>query len=101
MAVPPEILAGIARRLAQHAGLELPAWVVEARATARLSALGIAPDAYVELIGSIRGAGELDELIELCDRIGVMFRGALSGIVGNAAGAEAQIGRLMTGAEAA
>lgn len=44
---------------------------------------------------------ELDELIELCDRIGVMFRGALAGVVDNKAGAEAQIGRLMTGAEAA
>ncbi|MGD9536887.1 MAG: ABC transporter ATP-binding protein [Alphaproteobacteria bacterium] len=44
---------------------------------------------------------ELDELIELCDRIGVMFRGALAGVVDNKAGAEARIGRLMTGAEAA
>jgi simple sugar transport system ATP-binding protein len=52
-------------------------------------------------IAAIVISTELDELIELCDRIGVMFRGALSGIVNNAAGAEAQIGRLMTGAEAA
>jgi chemotaxis protein methyltransferase CheR len=62
--IAPEILAGISRRLAQHAGLELPAWVVEARAAARMAVLGIAPSAYVELIGTMRGAAELDELIE-------------------------------------
>jgi len=40
---------------------------------------------------------ELDELIELADRIGVMYRGRLIGIVPNERGAEATIGRLMTG----
>ncbi|MBA2541037.1 MAG: hypothetical protein H0V17_15465 [Deltaproteobacteria bacterium] len=64
MDIAPEIIAGISRRLAQHAGLELPAWVVEARAAARIAALDIAPVAYVELIGTMRGAAELDELIE-------------------------------------
>ncbi len=44
---------------------------------------------------------ELDELVELCDRIGVMYQGRLSGIVDNVEGAEIQIGLLMTGAEAA
>lgn len=44
---------------------------------------------------------ELDELVELCDRIAVMYQGRLSGIVDNADGAEIQIGLLMTGAEAA
>ena len=43
---------------------------------------------------------ELDELLELCDRIGVMFGGELSGIVDNHGNAEVQIGRLMTGANA-
>jgi len=44
---------------------------------------------------------ELDELIELCDRIGVIFQGRLTGVVDNAEGAEQRIGLLMTGAEAA
>jgi ABC-type uncharacterized transport system ATPase subunit len=44
---------------------------------------------------------ELDELLELCDRVGVMFGGELSGIVDNHGNAETQIGRLMTGAKAA
>ena len=44
---------------------------------------------------------ELDELIELCDRIGVMFQGRLTGVIDNAEGIEQRIGALMTGAEAA
>jgi simple sugar transport system ATP-binding protein len=44
---------------------------------------------------------ELDELIDLCDRIGVMYQGELRGIVTNEPGAEERIGLLMTGAEAA
>jgi ABC-type uncharacterized transport system ATPase subunit len=52
-------------------------------------------------IATIVISTELDELIELSDRIGVMFSGEMSGIVDNRAGAEAQIGRLMTGAKAA
>ncbi len=43
---------------------------------------------------------ELDELLEVSDRIGVMFLGRLAGIVANEPGAEREIGRLMTGAEA-
>jgi len=64
VALPADIVDAVAARLAEHAGLELPAWVVEARAVARMAALELAPDAYVALIGSPRGAGELDELIE-------------------------------------
>ncbi|MGD1879965.1 MAG: ABC transporter ATP-binding protein [Kiloniellaceae bacterium] len=41
---------------------------------------------------------ELDELLELSDRIAVMFQGRLAGIVDNAEGAEREIGLLMTGA---
>jgi simple sugar transport system ATP-binding protein len=44
---------------------------------------------------------ELDELIELSDRIGVIFQGRLAGVIDNAEGAEQRIGLLMTGAEAA
>lgn len=64
MRLAPDIVASISRRLAEHAGLELPAWVVEARATTRLAALGVAPEAYVELLASARGAGELGQLVE-------------------------------------
>jgi ABC-type uncharacterized transport system ATPase subunit len=42
---------------------------------------------------------ELDELIEISDRIGVMFQGRLAGIVANEENAERRIGLLMTGAE--
>jgi simple sugar transport system ATP-binding protein len=38
---------------------------------------------------------ELDELLELADRIGVMFRGRLVGVVENGPEAEREIGRLM------
>jgi chemotaxis protein methyltransferase CheR len=62
--VAPDIVQAIARRLAERAGLELPAWVVEARAAARIEALALAPDAYVALIESARGTSELDELVE-------------------------------------
>jgi chemotaxis methyl-accepting protein methylase len=64
VALAPDTIAAIARRLAEHAGLELPAWVVEARARARIAAIGCAPADYVALIDSARGAGELAELIE-------------------------------------
>jgi len=41
---------------------------------------------------------ELDELIEVSERIGVMFQGRLAGIVANEENAERRIGLLMTGA---
>ena len=44
---------------------------------------------------------ELDELTEVSDRIAVMFRGRLAGVVENDEGAERQVGLFMTGAEAA
>jgi simple sugar transport system ATP-binding protein len=43
---------------------------------------------------------ELDELIELSDRIAVMSRGRLAGIVGNDEGARLRVGELMIGAAA-
>ena len=52
-------------------------------------------------LATILISNELDELFELCDRIGVMYQGRLNGIVDNVAGAEIQIGLLMTGAAAA
>jgi simple sugar transport system ATP-binding protein len=44
---------------------------------------------------------DLDELLEVSDRIGVMFQGRLAGIVDNDDGAVDRIRRLMTGATAA
>jgi ABC-type uncharacterized transport system ATPase subunit len=44
---------------------------------------------------------DLDELLEISDRIGVMFQGRLRGIVGNDDAAADQIRRLMTGAAVA
>lgn len=64
MPIAPDIVAAVARRLADRAGLELPAWVIEARATARIAALDVLPADYVALIESTRGTGELDQLIE-------------------------------------
>lgn len=64
MGLAPDILAGVARRLADHAGLQLPAWVVEARASARIAELALTPEAYLELIGSGRGQAELGALVE-------------------------------------
>jgi len=64
VALAPDTIAAIAQRLAEHAGLELPAWVVDARATARIALLGCSPSEYVALIDTPRGAGELAELIE-------------------------------------
>ncbi len=43
---------------------------------------------------------ELDELLELTDRIAVMFQGRLVGIVENSGEDEERIGRMMTGAAA-
>ncbi len=43
---------------------------------------------------------ELDELLELSDRIAVVFQGRLVGIVENAGEMEERIGRMMTGAAA-
>jgi simple sugar transport system ATP-binding protein len=42
---------------------------------------------------------EMDELLELCDRIGVMSCGRLVGIIKNEEGAETKIGQLMVDAE--
>jgi len=43
---------------------------------------------------------DLDELLEISDRIGVMFQGRLAGIVENDDGAADKVRRLMTGAAA-
>lgn len=64
MPIGADIVAAISKRLAAHAGLELPAWLVEARVTSRIAALAVSPPSYVALISSPRGVNELDRLIE-------------------------------------
>jgi general nucleoside transport system ATP-binding protein len=44
---------------------------------------------------------DLEELVDLCDRIAVLFRGRLAGVIANAPGAEQRIGELMVGGKAA
>jgi simple sugar transport system ATP-binding protein len=44
---------------------------------------------------------DLDELLQLCDRIAVLFRGRISGVIENGPGADERIGELMVGAKAA
>ncbi len=46
-------------------------------------------------------SNELDELLELCDRIAVMLGGRIQGIVENNGNAEARVGELMIGGRAA
>lgn len=64
MGLSREILAGLEERLHAHAGFDLPEWVVETRALARMSALALDARAYLDLVRSPRGAGELGALVE-------------------------------------
>ncbi|NUP10518.1 MAG: hypothetical protein HOW73_31100 [Polyangiaceae bacterium] len=64
MSIARSVLDGLQRRLREHAGLELPAWVVESRAAQRMEAVGVNGSAYVELLDSRRGAAELAALVE-------------------------------------
>ena len=62
-----------------------------------------------ELIRGVAGGGgaalvistDLDELLEICDRIAVLSRGSLVGVVANGPGAAEEVGRLLIGEEAA
>jgi simple sugar transport system ATP-binding protein len=51
-------------------------------------------------VGSLLISNELDELLELSDRIGVMYRGRVVGIVENGPGAAQRIGQLMVAGSA-
>ncbi len=64
MGLSREILAGLEERLHAHAGFDLPEWVVETRALGRMSALALDERAYLDLVRSPRGAGELGALVE-------------------------------------
>jgi len=64
LALAREILTGLERCLHGHAGFELPEWVVESRAAARMSALALDAQAYLDLVSAPRGAAELRSLVE-------------------------------------
>ena len=46
-------------------------------------------------------SSDLDELLDLSDRVAVVFEGRIAGIVENGPGAETRIGELIVGARAA
>jgi ABC-type uncharacterized transport system ATPase subunit len=51
-----------------------------------------------EGVSAVLISTDLEELLDLCDSIGVMFRGRLTGVVENhGAGVETQVGKLMLG----
>ena len=52
-------------------------------------------------VTSIVFSTDLDELLDLCDRIAVMSRGRVAGVVGNGPSAQREIGELMVGGRAA
>lgn len=52
-------------------------------------------------VTSIVVSTDLDELLDLCDRIAVLSRGRIAGVVENGPGAQQQIGELMVGGRAA
>src|SRR5687767_5204074 len=61
----PGLLKRVGECLAGHAGLRPPAWVLEARLSRRLDALGLdRAERYAELIESPDGAPELEPLVE-------------------------------------
>jgi chemotaxis protein methyltransferase CheR len=64
MPVPDDIVAKVGRRLAEHAGLELPAWVLSSRIEARLDSTGMDAQGYLGLVNSPHGRGELHLLVE-------------------------------------
>lgn len=64
MGLARDVLSGLEERLHEHAGFDLPRWVVEARALARMSALALDETAYLELVNSPGGAAELRALVE-------------------------------------
>ena len=58
-------------------------------------------DQAEEGVTSIVISTDLDELLDLCDRIAVMSRGRVAGVVDNGPSAQREIGELMVGGKAA
>ena len=54
-----------------------------------------------EGVTSIVISTDLDELLDLCDRIAVLSRGRVTGVVENGPNAQREIGELMVGGKAA
>jgi general nucleoside transport system ATP-binding protein len=52
-------------------------------------------DLAAEGVAALLISTEIDELVALCDRIAVMSRGTIAGVVENEAGAEERVGELM------
>jgi len=50
-------------------------------------------------VGTVVISTDLDELVDLCDRVAVLFEGRIAGIVPNGPGAETRIGELIVGGE--
>jgi len=92
----------LARELSEHARLVIfnkPTYGLDLHNT-RLARKRILSSAQSGL-ATVLISTELDELMEICDRVGVMYQGALRGIVDIKVGAEERIGLLMTGADVA
>ncbi len=92
----------LARELAGQARLVVfnkPTYGLDLHNT-RLARRRIAAGAASQL-ATVVISTELDELMEVCDRVGVMYQGRLRGIVDVKTGAEERIGLLMTGADVA
>lgn len=63
--IPPRALARIRARIATHAGMVLPDWVLSSRIRDRMLSLGIeSADEYASLIVPAYGVDELDHLLE-------------------------------------
>ena len=88
----------LARELANEAGIVIfnkPTYGLDLQNT-RLAHERIVESAQHGL-GTIVISTDLDELLEVSDRIGVMYQGRLVGIVENGPEVELEIGKLMTG----
>jgi len=62
--LPEQLLRRVRERIAEHAGLEPPDWVLTARLSQRAGAVGRRPDDYVDLVTSDAGSRELELLLE-------------------------------------
>ena len=73
-----------------------PTYGLDVKTTASVRALirGLAQGGGAALVIST----DLDELLEICDRIAVLSRGQIIGVVPNGSGAAEEVGRLLVGA---
>jgi ABC-type uncharacterized transport system ATPase subunit len=76
-----------------------PTYGLDVRTTR--SVRGTIRDQAQEGVTSVVLSTDLDELLDLCDRIAVLSRGRIAGVVDNGPNAHQQIGELMIGGKAA